>query len=200
MRPFLTLVLAALAGLGACADSEPPEAVPTDDGGAYNVVTPVKAPIADEAEPAIGQWIQSMHDEQPVLQFGPANTEPLFSIGCDARGGILLNRHGTVASGSGAMMTVTIATETRNLAVTDAQGPLPKLRASVPSQDELLGQLRQARQPIRISMGDGPPLVLPASPVIGEFIQSCGNPGAARRPAPAAPAADNGAAGANSVQ
>jgi len=195
----LILPLAALAVLAGCADSEPPEAVPTDDGGAYNVVTPVKAPITDDAEPAIGQWIQSMQDEQPVLQFGPANTEPLFSIGCDARGGILLNRHGTIAGNAGEMMTITIGSETRSLAVNAAQGPLPKLRASVPAQDEMLGQLTQAQQPIRISMGDGPPLVLPASPAIGEFIQSCGNP-RSRAAAPAAAPADNNAAPANSTQ
>lgn len=189
MRRRLPLIqaLAAFGALAACADSEAPEAVPTDDGGAYNVVDRVKAPITDDAEPAIGEWIESMQDEQTVLQFGPANTEPLFSIGCDARGGILLNRHGSVASDRGEMMTVTMGADTRNLAVNPAQGPLPRLRASVPAQDELLAQLRQAQQPIRISMGDGPPLVLPASPAIGEFIQGCSNPRAA--PRTAAPAA-----------
>ena len=202
MRLLLAPALAALAAIAACADSEPPEAVPTDDGGAYNVVAPVKAPITDDAEPAIGQWIQSMQDEQPVLQFGPANTEPLFSIGCDARGGILLNRHGTVASDSGAMMTVTIGNETRNLAVNAAQGPLPRMRASVPAQDEMLAQLRQAQQPIRISMGDGPPLVLPVSPDISEFIKGCGNPGAAKRPSPdqASDPGNSAAAAGNSAQ
>jgi hypothetical protein len=75
------------------------------------------------------------------------------------------------------------------------------MRASVPAQDEMLAQLRQAQQPIRISMGDGPPLVLPVSPEIGGFIQSCGNPRAAQRPAPAAaPAPDNAAAAGNSAQ
>jgi hypothetical protein len=143
-----------------------------------------------------------MQDEQQVLQFGPANTEPLFSIACDARGGILLNRHGTVASDSGAMMTVSIGSETRNLAVNAAQGPLPRMRASVPAQDEMLTQLRQAQQPIRISMGDGPPLVLPVSPAIGEFIQGCGNPGSGKRPAASAVPSDNAAAPApgNSAQ
>jgi hypothetical protein len=192
MRRRLPLLqaLAACAVLAACADSEAPEAVPTDDGGAYNVVDPVKAPITDDTEPAIGEWIQSMQDEQTVLQFGPANTEPLFSIGCDSRGGILLNRHGSVASDRGEMMTIAMGAETRNLAVNPAQGPLPKLRAAVPAQDELLTQLRQVQQPIRISMGDGPPLVLPASPAIGEFIEDCSNPRAASRTAtPAAPTA-----------
>jgi hypothetical protein len=193
------LPLAAFAALAGCADSEPPEAVPTDDGGAYNVVTPVKAPITDDAEPAIGQWIQSMQDEQPALQFGPANTEPLFSIGCDARAGILLNRHGTVAGNSGEMMTITIGSETRNLAVNAAQGPLPRVRASVPAQDELLAQLGEAQQPIRISMGDGPPLVLPASPAIGQFIQSCGNP-RPRVATPAPSATENSAGTGNSIR
>lgn len=197
MRRFLPL--AAFAALAACADSEPPEAVPTDDGGAYNVVTPVKAPIADDAEPAIGQWIQSMQDEQPVLQFGPANTEPLFSIGCDARGGILLNRHGAIAGNAGEMMTITIGSDSRNLAVNAAQGPLPKLRASVPAQDELLGQLSKAQQPIRISMGDGPPLVLPVAPAINEFISGCGNP-RAQAATPAPEAAGNSSVTGNSTQ
>lgn len=197
MRPFLPL--AALAVLAACADSEPPEATPTDDGGAYNLVDPVKAPIADEAEPAIGQWIQSMQDEQPVLQFGPANTEPLFSLRCDDRGGLLLNRHGTLATDGGEMMSVTIGSASRNLAVNAAPGPLPKLRAAVPAQDELLEQLAASQQPIRISMGDGPPLVLPNDPSIAEFIESCNNPRASR-PSPAAAAEADGNATQNSTQ
>lgn len=196
MRPFLPL--AALAVLAACADSEPPDAAPTDDGGAYNMVDPVKAPIADDTEPAIGQWIQSMQDERPVLQFGPANTEPLFSLRCDDRGGLLLNRHGTLATDGGEMMSVTIGTASRNLAVNPVPGPLPKLRAAVPAQDELLEQLAASQQPIRISMGDGPPLVLPTDPAIGEFIESCNNPRESR-PAPA-PAGEEGNATQNSTQ
>lgn len=198
MRRFLPLAAALIAT--ACADSEPPDAVPTDDGGAYNVVAPVKAPLADEGEPAIGQWIQSMQDEQPVLQFGPANTEPLFSMSCGADGGILINRHGTVASGGGEMMGVTIGTQSRNLSVETAQGPLPKLRASVPAQDELLAQLGEAQQPIRISMGDGPPLVLPSDPAVGQFIKGCGNPRSAPAPRPASLAPGNASVTANSSQ
>ena len=99
------------------------------------------------------------------------------------------------------MMTVTMGADTRNLAVNPAQGPIPKLRAAVPAQDELLAQLRQAQQPIRISMGDGPPLVLPASPAIGEFIQGCANPRAAARAAtPAAPAEDVNSVVANATR
>lgn len=173
MRLFVPLV--ALAVLAACADSEPPNAAPLDEDGSYNIVDPVTAPLADDAEPAIGQWIRSMQEERPVLQFGPPNTEPLFSIRCDDRDGILLQRHGVVQTGSTQMMTLTTGGASQELAVNSVSGPLPVLRAAVQPTDPLIERLGTASQPIRIEIGEEPPLILPTSPMIGEFVGSCGD-------------------------
>lgn len=166
------LLSAALIGLAACADSESPDAMPAEDA-AYNMIDPVKAGVEDEAAPAIGEWVRSLQDERPVLQFGPANTEPLFSIRCDDREGVLLLRHGTVATGATEMMTVAIGAASRQLAVAAVEGPLPLLRAAVPANDPLLARLRENAGPVGISVGDGPPLLLPPSPLIGPFVEGC---------------------------
>ena len=167
------LLTAALLGLAACADSEPPDIQPAEDEGEYNLIDPVTAVVGEEATPAIGDWVRSLQDERPVLQFGPANTEPLFSIRCDDREGILLHRHGTVPTGAAEMMTVTLGTASRRLAVNPVQGPLPMLRAAVPANDPLLASLRGHDGPIQLIVGDGPPLVLPPSPMIDAFIATC---------------------------
>lgn len=166
--PLASLILAA-----GCADSEPPDSTPIEDGGPYNMIDPVAAPLADEAEPAIGQWIRSMQEERPALQFGPPNTEPLFSIRCDDRDGLILQRHGVVQTGSAQMMTLTMAGSSQQLAVNPVAGPLPVLRAAVQPTDPLIENLRNAEQPIRIEIGDEPPLILPASSAIGEFVEEC---------------------------
>ncbi|MBA3677356.1 MAG: hypothetical protein H0W74_08135 [Sphingosinicella sp.] len=165
------LPLTLLAALAACADSEAPDAVPANDNGAYNVVEPVRAPLRDEGQPTIGQWIEMMQEERPALQFGPPHTEPLFSLRCDDRGGLLLNRHGIVATGT-EMMAVTIGAASRRLAVNPVPGPLPMLRAAIPAQDELLAQLG-ASPAFRIVVGDSPELALPASPLVGQFVATC---------------------------
>ena len=171
------LPLTLLAALAACADSEAPDAVPANDNGAYNVVEQVRAPLRDEVPPTIGQWIETMRDDAPALQFGAPNTEPLFSIGCDGRGGIRLDRHGIVATGTD-MMGISIGSASRRLAVNPVPGPLPMLRSTVPAQDELLEQL--AKSPaFKVTVGDSPELALPASAIVGEFVTRCQAPEAA---------------------
>lgn len=183
------LVLTALAALAACADSEPPDAVTVEDDGAYNLIDPVSADVASNAEPAIGEWARSMQEEKAALVFGPTGAEPLFSLRCDDREGILLNRHGLVEAGTAGMMTLHMGAASRQLAVNPVEGALPMLRSAVPANDPLLAQLSDYDGPVEVVVGDGAPLVLPPSAMIGQFIQSCatgetpplvgGEPGAA---------------------
>lgn len=170
------LPLIMLAALAACADSEAPDAVPANDNGGYNVAEEVRAPLRDETQPTIGQWIEAMQEERPALVFGPPNTEPLFSLRCDDRDGLLLNRHGIVEAGS-VMMTVAIGSASRQLAVTPVSGPLPMLRAAVPAQDQLMVELGKSPA-FRVMVGDNPELALPASPLVGQFVAGCANPDA----------------------
>jgi hypothetical protein len=180
MRLFPLIALIALA---ACADSEPPDAVPANDNGAYNLVEQVSVPLADDAQPTLGQWMEAMQEEQPALQFGAPNTEPLFSLRCGEGGGILLNRHGIVAQGGADTMVVTIGADAQRLPVAAVPGPLPMLRATAPAGDPLLARLGGAKDTIRIAIGDSPELTLRASPLIAQFIGDCGAPDAAPPPA-----------------
>jgi hypothetical protein len=95
----------------------------------------------------------------------------------------VLNRHGVVEAGGGGMMTLALGTDRYRLAAEPAAGPLPMLRAAVPADNPLLEALGDHRGPIELVVGDGPPLLLPPSAMVGEFIESCARgdagPGAA---------------------
>jgi hypothetical protein len=171
MRPLVPL--AALLVLAACAESSPPDPTPTDDAGAYNLIDPVDLAMADEGAPAIGEWTRSIQDERPALLFGPTGAEPLFSLSCDDREGVLLSRHGVVETGSAGMMTLVLGSENLQLAANPVQAPLPLLQAAVPANDPLLTRLGDYGGPLRVVVGEGPALVLPASPMIGDFIEAC---------------------------
>lgn len=168
LAPFAALLV-----LAACAESEPPDPTPADDDGAYNMIDPVTAEVTQDTAPAIGEWTRTMQEEQPALAFGPAGAEPLFSIRCDDREGILINRHGLVEAGTAGMMTLLLGAERHELAVNPVQAPLPMLRAAVAANDPLLAALRDYQGQLELVVGDGPPLVLPASPMTSDFIEAC---------------------------
>ena len=180
-RVKLALLLAIALIAAGCARSE-------DAGVAANVAgadrSPEQSPALDqgEEEVAIGEWRDSLQDEFAALEFGPAGATPLFSLRCDDRGGVLLQRHGTAATGDLPVMLVTIGGDTRRLAVATAGGTIPMLRAVLPPRDPLLTTLRSPAQ-MTIRVGDAAPLVLPPSPTIGTFATACasgeGRPGRA---------------------
>ena len=53
------------------------------------------------------------------------------------------------------------------------------LRAAVSANDDVIVRLANAEAPIRIEIGDDPPILLPPSPMIGEFIAGCASEGGA---------------------
>ncbi|MGS1016643.1 hypothetical protein [Allosphingosinicella humi] len=190
--------LAALAVLAGCADSEPPDAAQTDESGAYNMVQPVTAKLdAEEAAPAIGEWRRSMLEEKPALLFGPADTEPLFSLRCAAGGGLLLQRHGAIAIGSGEQMKIASGGQSEQRDVEAVQGPPPLLRAALAGDDALVARIAEARQPIEVAIGAEPALVMKSDPLIGEFVRSCAGETAAAGSEAAKGAAPEGGTPAN---
>lgn len=167
VRPACLVALLLLAG---CARSEEASVV-TDTNNLQ--VERVRTPERDDEAVALGQWRESMQEERTALEFGPQGAAPVFSLACDPRRSIWLQRHGVAATGDLPMMLVSIGSETRRLAVTSAGGPVPMLRASVRPNDTLLGTLASTSVPITIRIGDAPPLVLPPDPSIGTFIAAC---------------------------
>lgn len=195
IRIALPFFLVLLAG---CARSEEANLMPADANGSTRIAETVR-PERDDQEPALGQWRETLQDEARAIEFGPAGAPPLFSIRCDARRGILLQRHGIEAAGDLPVMLVSVGSETRRLAVTSGEGPLPMLRASLNASDVLVAGLSRAAAPIAVRIGDSPPLILPPSPLIGTYITQCTTgalpgPGGTAAANETAPANDAGAA------
>lgn len=191
----------ALILLAACARSEEASLVPADANEMRTVET-VRTPERDDQEVALGQWRDSLQEDQSALEFGPAGAPPLFSLRCDERRGVLLQRHGAATVGDLPVMLITIGSETRRLAVTTAGGAIPMLRAALSASDPLVGTLAQSPAPLVIRIGDSAPLVLPPSPAIGAFVRDCAGgaagddapPGNAAEPVNEAAPAESGAA------
>jgi len=170
--PAISLLL-----LAACARSEDASTLPSDTNGLAVPVEQVRPTEGDENQLAIGEWRQSLQDDAQALEFGPSGAAPLFSMRCDSRRGVVLQRHGVLPAGDLPMMMVTIGNDTRRLAVTSGTGATPMLRAVLTARDPLLSTLAQEGSPITVRVGDAPPLVLPPSPTIGEFVSLCASGG-----------------------
>jgi hypothetical protein len=189
LLPFLIVLLAG------CARSEDASLVPSGGNDSARTVETVR-PERDDEEPALGEWRATLQDEQRAIEFGPRGAPPLFSIVCDARRGLLLQRHGLEPAGDLPVMLVSVGSETRRLAVTGGEGPIPMLRASLNGSDTLVAALARTTTPIAIRIGDSAPLILPASATIGVYIGEC-QTGAL--PASHADANANAAAAANAA-
>lgn len=167
-RLAIALPLAAIL-CAACARSEDASVLANVQGADR---PPPQPTALDDGEPAIGEWRESLQDDFAALDFGPLGAPPLFSLRCGERDGLLLQRHGMIATGDLPVMLVTIGSETRRLPVASAGGTIPMLRAALAPRDPLLVNLR-ASAPITIRIGDTPPLVLPPSPLVAALIESC---------------------------
>ena len=187
-RAFPLMLLLAVA----CARSE--DAAVVADENVVQPVERVRTPEQDDDDIALGEWRDTLQEEAAALEFGPAGAPPIFSLRCDERRTVFLQRHGTLPSGDLPMMLVTVGSETRRLAVNSAGGPVPMLRASLAPSDTLIGTLSQATSPIIIRIGDAAPLALPPGPAIGTFLARCGS---APRQQPGPAPEGNGAAPAN---
>lgn len=164
--PLIALVL-----LAACARSE--DASVVIDNNELQEVEQVRTPEQDDGDVALGNWRQTLQDDNEALEFGPMGTAPLFSLRCDARRSLSLQLHGAAATGDLPVMLVTIGSETRRLAVTNAGGAVPLLRATVGPTDPLVETLASAESPITVRVGDTLPLVIPPDPAVGSFLARC---------------------------
>jgi hypothetical protein len=169
-RFALPLAFVLLAG---CARSEQAQYTQFDNNASLTVNAPLGA--SDDDEVAIGAWRTGLQDTQSVLEFGPAGAAPEFSIGCDGRRSLLLQRHGAAPPGDLPVMLITVGSETRRLAVVSTGGVIPMLRATLPANDTFRAVLIAATTPIIVRVGDSEPLVLPQSPTIGAYAAQCAN-------------------------
>ena len=167
IRSALPFALLLLAG---CARSEDANLLPIDNNS--RIAEQVRPERPDES-PALGAWRDTIQDTQRALEFGPQGAPPLFSLACDDRRGLVLQRHGIQPAGDLPVMLISVGSETRRLAVTGGEGPIPMLRASLSPSDQLADSLSHAAGNIAVRIGESPPLILPPSPLIGDYITQC---------------------------
>jgi hypothetical protein len=178
----------ALALLAGCARSEDASLVPPDGKEGYNQVSSVGTPEEDDREPAIGQWRASLQENVQALEFGPMGTEPLFSLLCTGNRSVLLQRHGGAPAGPIQVMQLSKGEQVQRLQPTAGGGTIPMLRVEVPLGSPLAEMVASGGEPLMVRLGDGAPMVLPASPLIGDYLRSCATAGAL-------PASQGGTAG-----
>ena len=171
-RTYAALPLLLLAA--ACARSEDPTYVPVDSNRGYSQAGRVGAPEQDDQEPAIGQWRASLQDNAAALEFGPMGTEPLFSLLCNGRQSVLLQRHGGAPAGPLPELHLAIAGQEARLPVTAGGGTIPMLRAALPLDNPLVQALGGGAQPLTMRLGDdAAPTIIPASALVGDYLRSC---------------------------
>jgi hypothetical protein len=168
--PALAIALALLAG---CARSEEASLVQPDSKEGYNQVGKVGSPEADDREPAIGQWRASLQENVQALEFGPVGTEPLVSLLCNGKTSVLLQRHGGAPAGPLPAMQIAKGELNEQLPVSAGGGAVPMLRAQVALPSPLADIIASGGEPLMIRLDDGPPLVLPPSALIGDYLRSC---------------------------
>jgi hypothetical protein len=168
VRLFSLSLLILLAG---CARSEDASVVAANSE--LQAVEQVRTPEQDDEALALGDWRETLQDDNNALEFGPAGAPPLFSLQCDARRSVYVQHHGSAQAGDLPMMLVTVGSETRRLAVTGVAGPPPMLRASLSPSDTLINILGTTTTPITVRIGDTEPLVLPPAPIVGAFLTRC---------------------------
>jgi hypothetical protein len=160
--------------LAGCARSEDASVVAEDNDQA-RAVERVRTPEQDDEAVALGEWHDAIQNDAPALEFGPAGAMPIFSLRCDGRHGLYLQRHGLAPGGDLPMMLLTIGSETRRLPLVAVGGTSPMMRASVMPQDPLIDLLARNSIPMVIRVGDAAPLVLPANSTVTAYVNGCAN-------------------------
>ncbi len=165
-------ILAVLA-LAGCARSEEAALIAPDSNTGYNQVGSVGLPEDDDREPAIGQWRASLQENVQALEFGPMGTEPLFSLLCSGNRAVWLQRHGGAPAGPLPEMVVERGDVSERLAVTPTSGAVPMLRAEIQLTSPLAAAIAAQGEVLVIALGDTAPLILPANPLVADYLRSC---------------------------
>lgn len=165
--------LLAVLALAGCARSEEASLIPPDSNMGYNQVGRVGMPQEEDREPAIGQWRASLQENVQALEFGPMGTEPLFSLLCSGNRAVWLQRHGGAPAGPVPDMQVERGDVSERLAVTVTGGAVPMLRAEVQLASPLAQAIAAQGEVLVITLGDTAPLILPANPVVADYLRSC---------------------------
>jgi hypothetical protein len=176
------LLLVTAAALASCTDSGPL----AKDSGADEVDAVEALGIAKVGATA-GAWQAAGAGDTETAEFRAPNGEPLFTIGCAVRGGLLFSRHGFVARGDLGLMQLRTGGTVRRLASTTGGDVEPQVQARAPYNDQLIPALIRFAQPLEVRVEKLETLILPPSPTAGELVQRCQRDSRGAVTAPTAP-------------
>lgn len=173
MKPaaFLPPLMATLLLTAACARSEPASDTPAEAN--QTAVEKVRNTGGGEEETALGQWRMALQGDRQALEFGPQGAAAVVTMVCGERNGLVIQRRGVLPPGASPTLSVSVGGQGRQLPVAGGSGAVATQNASIPPGDELIQLVSTARAPISLRFGDSTPLILPPSPLIGQFAQSC---------------------------
>jgi hypothetical protein len=125
-----------------------------------------------EEEIASGAWRESTQENSPVLEFADAAAQPLVSLRCGERGGLMIQRHGAQSAG---VLSIAVGRERREIQA--ALVPPGLLRATLNGGDPLIAALGGAATPIGVRAVGAAPLLLPPGPPVTAFVSRCATSG-----------------------
>lgn len=169
MTRTLPLLLMTAALLTACARTEPADPTPGEDVE----IAPAEDQSADEDPTASGIWEASAEGQSQSATFRNPQGETQFTISCDLRGGVIVQRPGLIARGNLALMQLRTADVVRRLAVSATAGPQPKVEARLPYNDSMIAALMSFDQPLEVRYEGLETLVLPPSPIVSDLVRTC---------------------------
>jgi hypothetical protein len=168
-----TILLAALVLIAACARTEPADETPGDDLELANAAAAREAQAGSDDPTEAGSWEASAQGDSQSVTFRGPEGETLITVGCDVRGGLVVQRPGLVGRGNLALMQLRTADVVRRLAVNSAAGPQPRVEARVPYNDQLIAALLSFDEPLEVRYEDLEPLTLPPSPIVSDLVRTC---------------------------
>lgn len=177
----IAMLLAGTLALASCGDAEPvdeiePTPVPSESLPADVVderLSPPDAGAAPGGNDALaeGQWYAKTERGVQMAMFGPPDSEVLFSVRCE--GNELAFGLGVGRASGPATIEIAAGGETRRIAATAQQDPIPHASGRIPADDPFAAVLAEATGPIAVTIDGDPALRVPAHESMRQVVADC---------------------------
>ncbi len=172
MRAVRLFVIAPVA-LVACVQPRAPAPMPSRSPPvARPALPPLPAPAVDWADrtPAAGAWSYTRDGRGSIARFGPASSDALFTIRCEATGArIFVSRVGSAAG----RMTLRSTNGAKAYDALPTGSKPSHVAAEIGARDSQLDSMAFSRGRILIALSGAPDLILPIWPEFTRVVEDC---------------------------